>query len=143
MLNRFSIKQRMVLILGLIVILFGCMGFFANTGVNRVRDVAIDKTSHIMLEDQKAKIKVATHAMALSIGQSIKKIANTEKRVEIIRSAVDNIRFEEDQSGYFFVYENTTNIALPSKKELQGKDLKEVKDANGIYLVKGLRDVSK
>ena len=117
MLHRFSIKQRMVLILGLIVILFGCMGFFANTGVNRVRDVAIDKTSHIMLEDQKAKIKVATHAMALSIGQSIKKIADTEKRVEVIRSAVDNIRFRKRINLDIFLYTKIQSTSLCRRKK--------------------------
>ena len=31
---------------------------------------------------------------------------------------------------------------MPPKKELQGKDLKEVKDANGVYLVQALRNQS-
>nr|WP_319495014.1 methyl-accepting chemotaxis protein [uncultured Desulfobacter sp.] len=56
---------------------------------------------------------------------------------------IDDIRFEEDKSGYFFIYQETTNVALPPKKEIQGKDLKNTKDANGVYLVKELRALSK
>ena len=96
-----------------------------------------------MIENQKEKIKVATHSIALAIGKSIEKIDDEQSKIELIRSAVDDIRFEQDKSGYFFVYQNTTNVALPPKKELQGKDLKNVKDANDVFLVKELRDLSK
>ena len=53
------------------------------------------------------------------------------------------IRFESDKSGYYFVYNGTTNVALPPKKELQGKDLGDLKDKNGVYLVRDLRDKAK
>jgi methyl-accepting chemotaxis protein len=33
---------------------------------------------------------------------------------------VDPIRFEDDKSGYFFVYQKTVNVALPPKKEGPG-----------------------
>ena len=53
---------------------------------------------------------------------------------------VDPILFEEDQSGYFFVYNGTTSVSLPPKKELQGKDLK---DPNGVRLVVELYNTAK
>ncbi len=143
MLNRFSIKQRIYLILFLFFTLFVSMIWFTINNSNNVRKLAILDTADIMLKDQKAKLKVATHSIALAIGQNIKDIDEEQKKIHAIRLAIDNIRFETDNSGYYFVYQGTTNIALPPKKELQGKDLKNLKDKNGVYLVKDLRDKSK
>ncbi len=143
MLDRFSIKQRMFLIIALFFALFIGMVWFSINGSNNVRDIAVNDVAKVMLEDQKDKLKVATHSIAVAIGKSLEKIENEQEKIELIRLAVDDIRFEQDKSGYFFVYQNTTNVALPPKKELQGKDLKNTKDANGVYLVKELRDLSK
>jgi methyl-accepting chemotaxis protein len=63
--------------------------------------------------------------------------------VAIIRSLVDKIRYESDKSGYFLVYDGTTNVALPPKKELQGKDLAGLKDKNGVMIVQEMRDKAK
>ncbi|MBV5328858.1 MAG: cache domain-containing protein [Chlorobium sp.] len=52
----------------------------------------------------------------------------------------DDTRFEEEQSGYCFVYENTVNVALPPAKVKQGNDLGGLKDKNGIYFVKELME---
>lgn len=143
MLNRFSIKQRMFFIIALFFILFVCMVWFSISGSNNVRDLAISDVAKVMLEDQKDKLKVATHSVALAIGQNIKSFDSEQEKIDAIRLAIDEIRFETDKSGYYFVYQDTTNIALPPKKELQGKDLKDLKDKNGVYLVRDLRDKSK
>jgi len=143
MLNHFSIKGRMYLIIVSILVLFLIMIWFAFDGSRRARDLAIEETGRVMLEDQKDKIRVATHSIALAIGRSIEKIQDEEGKINAIRLAVDDIRFEEDKSGYYFVYRDTMNIALPPKKELQGKDLQDMKDKNNVYLVKELRDQAK
>ena len=143
MLNHFSIKGRMYLIIVSILVLFLIMIWFAFDGSRRARDLAIEETGRVMLEDQKDKIRVATHSIALAIGRSIEKIQDEEGKINAIRLAVDDIRFEEDKSGYYFVYRDTMNIALPPKKELQGKDLQDMKDKNNVYLVKELKDQAK
>ena len=109
MLNRFSIKGRMYLIIVSILVLFLLMVWFAISSSGRVRDLAIEKTGQAMFEDQKQKIKVATHSTALTIGNSIKNMADEDGRIAAIRLAVDDIRFEADNSGYYFVYQDTTN----------------------------------
>ncbi len=143
MLNRFSIKQRMFFIIALFFILFVCMVWFSISGSNNVRDLAISDVAKVMLEDQKDKLKVATHSIALAIGQNIKSLDSEQEKIDAIRLSIDDVRFEKDNSGYYFVYQDTTNIALPPKKSLQGKDLKDLKDKNGVYLVKDLRDNAK
>lgn len=139
MLNRFTVKQRMYIIIGLILILFIGMAWAAVNSSNKVRDMAMSSTEKVMLEDQKDKIRVATHSVALSVGHAIEDVSETEARVEIIRNLIDDIRFEADESGYYFVYRKTTNVALPPNKDLQGKDLGDLSDKNGVKLVEELR----
>ncbi|MDK9705781.1 MAG: methyl-accepting chemotaxis protein [Desulforhopalus sp.] len=143
MLKRFSVKGRMYLIILAIFTLFLVMVFFAVQSGNRVKALGLNKTGEIMLADQKAKLQVASHSLALAIGHAIEKVDSPEKKIEIIRTLVDDIRFEEDKSGYYFVYQGTTNVALPPKKESQGKDLGEMKDKNGVYLVRDLQTKAK
>lgn len=143
MLKRFSVKGRMYLIILAIFTLFLVMVFFAVQSGNRVKALGLNKTGEIMLADQKAKLQVASHSLALAIGHAIEKVESPEKKIEIIRALVDDIRFEEDKSGYYFVYQGTTNVALPPKKESQGKDLGEMKDKNGVYLVRDLQAKAK
>jgi methyl-accepting chemotaxis protein len=130
----------MYLIIVAILTLFLVMVFFAVQNGYKVRDLGLRKTGEVMLADQKAKLQVATHSMALTIGHAIEKIDDPEKKIELIRTLVDDIRFEDDKSGYYFVYQGTINVALPPKKESQGKDLAETADKNGVYLVRELRD---
>ncbi|MFT5698952.1 MAG: methyl-accepting chemotaxis protein [Desulforhopalus sp.] len=143
MLNRFSVKGRMYLIIGAILVLFLLMIFFAVQNGNKVRDLGLQEVSSVMLADQKAKIQVASHTAALTVGHAIEGVTDKEEQIEMIRKLLDDIRFEEDKSGYFFVYDGTVNVALPPKKEAQGKDLNDTKDANGVYLVRELRDLAK
>jgi methyl-accepting chemotaxis protein len=140
MLNRFSVKGRLYLVIVSIVFLFVLMLWFAVTNSHKVRDMGLAKTGAVMLEDQKAKLRVATHTAALTVGHAIEGVADKQQQIEIIRKLVDDIRFEDDQSGYYFVYENTVNVALPPGKAKQGKDLGDLKDKNGVLFVKELMD---
>lgn len=138
MLNRFTVKGRMFLIVGTILLLFVVMVFFTLSLGTKIKEYGVSTTGDIMLDDQKAKIQVASHTIALSLGNAITQVDSSEEKIDLIRRNIDNIRFEDDRSGYYFVYKRTTNVALPPKKELQGKDLGDLKDKNGVYLVREL-----
>jgi len=142
MLRNLSVKARMFLIMGAIAVLFVLMIFFAIHNGNKVRDLGLAKTEEIMLVDQKAKIQVASHSVALALGHAIADVADVDKRIEIIRTLIDDIRFEDDKSGYFFVYKGTVNVALPPSKQKQGQDLGDLHDKNGVYLVRDLLKVA-
>jgi methyl-accepting chemotaxis protein len=133
----------MYVVIVTILLLFMVMVFFAIQNGVKARDTGIEITGQVMLDDQKAKIQIASHAMALSVGHAIEDIAEKTKQTETIRKLVDDIRYEADSSGYFFVYEETTCLAMPVKKQLQGKEMGETKDKNGVYLVKELRNAAK
>lgn len=137
MLRRLSINARMLLLTGIMAVFtVTCLYGFLR-GVDAVGTIGVESSVNAMLEGEKRKLQVATHSMAVSLGAAIDGLSN-EASVETIRKLVDEIRFESDKSGYYFVYKGTVNVALPPKKELQGKDLSGVKDKNGVFLVSEL-----
>ncbi|PID77559.1 MAG: chemotaxis protein [Deltaproteobacteria bacterium] len=134
--NHISIKAKMRWILAAIIVLFVVMLFFSTLGYNSLKEMATERISSKMLEGHKDKLQVATHSMALSLGQAIAGISDKERQKEILRAAVDDIRFEKDKSGYFFIYEGTVNVALPTKPEIIGRDLGQAKDKNNVFFVR-------
>jgi len=138
--QRTRIKTRILFILTGSILLFLVMLSFSYSTAGQIRDLGIDETGKVMLADQKAKLQVASHAMAIALGEAIKKAgASTPAEIALlIRGMVDSIRFEDDQSGYFFVYQGTINVAFPVKQESQGKDLGDLKDKNGVYVIREL-----
>ncbi|OEU68622.1 MAG: chemotaxis protein [Desulfovibrio sp. S3730MH75] len=143
MIKNLSIGGRFVLLLAtmfLFLLLSGSMFMMQN---QEIADYGVDQVQRVMLADQKAKIKVATKTIAFALGEDLKDVPGLDNKIEFIRKSVDKIRFEEDKSGYFFVYKGTINVALPPKKSLQGKDLKGAKDKNGVYFVQELDRAAK
>lgn len=141
--NRLSIKARMFFIVGAIMVLFAVMIWFAISGSNTVETLAIKKTSDVMLKDQQNKLQVATHALALALGHAIENITNKEDQLKIFRRHISDIRFEEDKSGYFMIYQDTTMAAHPIREDLNGKDLKGLKDKNNNFFVKKMAEQAK
>lgn len=65
--------------------------------------------------------------------QSLSEEEAQKKTKEIFR----DLEFGED--GYFFVYDyNGVNLAHPKKPQLEGKNLWQVKDTNGVFLIQSL-----
>ncbi|MCJ2164982.1 MULTISPECIES: methyl-accepting chemotaxis protein [unclassified Pseudodesulfovibrio] len=135
MLRKITIKVRILLLIcSIVVFTIGFTLAFLN-GVSKVKDIGVERSTTAMLEGEKRKIHVATQAMADSIAEAIADIPDLDTKITVIRKLVDTIRFEDDNSGYFFVYDKTVNIALPPNHSLQGKDLGHLKDPNGVQLV--------
>jgi len=143
MLCRLSVKGRMFLLIGSIMFLFVVMGGLAIRNVVQVNEASIARMGDVMLADQKEKLHVASHTIAIAVGHAIADVKDPDERIAIIRQMVDDIRFEEDESGYYFVYDGTVVVALPPKKELQGTDMAEKADRNGVLFVPELQDQAK
>ena len=138
MLRKVTINTRMIGLIVLIVIFTIGISLAFFSGIKSIKDVGVNRAADAMLEGEKRKIKVGTHSMAVSIGAAIAGVKDPAEQAEIIRKLVKDIRFEADKSGYYFVYRETTCVALPTKPAAQGSDLKNTKDKNGVYLVQEL-----
>ncbi|RRJ85381.1 methyl-accepting chemotaxis protein [Aestuariirhabdus litorea] len=60
------------------------------------------------------------------------------------KEVIRRLRFDEDQSGYVFGYNyDAINVAMGPNPALEGKDLSNLKDANGQYVIKDLIAIAK
>ncbi|MFZ5811801.1 MAG: methyl-accepting chemotaxis protein [Thermodesulfobacteriota bacterium] len=138
MLRKLSVSCRILGLLILVAIFLAGVVWAFYSGISGIKNISLADAQRVMFEGQKQKLQVATHTAALAIAEVIKDVADNDARVELIRKMVDPIRFEDDKSGYFFVYQKTINVALPPKKEAQGTDLGGSKDKNGVFYVQEL-----
>ncbi|PKN39991.1 MAG: histidine kinase, partial [Deltaproteobacteria bacterium HGW-Deltaproteobacteria-18] len=136
---RFGIRNRLLFLVGIMLIFMGAVVSFFVYQASGTKDQMIAKVGQIMNADARDKIMVATTNMASSLGSAVEGMTADSERIDTIRRLINTIRFEEDKSGYFFVYQETVCRVLPTKKENEGKDLGGAKDVNGLPFVQELR----
>ncbi len=91
------------------------------------------------LEWNKKIAKNVVHSQAVMISEFIKDISDSTDRILFIRRSIDLVRFYEDKSGYFYVYDfNCINIAHATQKDLQGQNLYDYQDTKGKYVIREL-----
>ncbi len=136
-LNRLTIKYRMMLLVAGVALLFALMLFFTWRTANAVKQIGLGQTKEVMLDGQKEKLEAVTRTMAVVIANRIRNIADAREQINAVRRMLNNVRYEHDRSGYFFVFRGSKTIAH-IKKSLYGKDMGSIKDKNGTYFVKDL-----
>ncbi len=136
MLNKTSIGKRMYLVIFSIFLLFSVMLSFSYYGNMQLENISLGLVEESMLTQNKDKLQTITHAMAHTLSQAIREQEDPERKTETIRRLLDQLRFEPDKSGYFFVNRGTISIAQPAVKALQGTDTGSIKDKNGVLLIK-------
>ncbi|OIN99761.1 MAG: chemotaxis protein [Desulfovibrionaceae bacterium CG1_02_65_16] len=142
MLRNYSISKRFYALF-LVTTLFvaGLLGAFYLTA-RSITNAGVGVTKTLMLDEERGRIKALTHAQAQALGDLTSGLADDDAKLAVIAKAIDNVRFESDESGYFFVYKGTVNAAHPTQKQLIGKDLAETKDSNGVTYVRELADAA-
>ncbi|HWR03125.1 MAG TPA: methyl-accepting chemotaxis protein [Humidesulfovibrio sp.] len=131
-----TIKIRIVLLITIAVVFAALVGGAFTQQLLQVRDYAARQTQQVMLAGEKDKLKLSVHSLAMSLGEVVKDLPPDKKlAAETMRRLVSTIRYEDDQSGYFFIYEGTTVVTVPIKPELTGKDMSGAKDKNGVSYV--------
>ena len=143
MLRQMSIGARIIAIISLlifcIILLITTMVFTANN----VKNIGIADAQQVMLEGEKNKLFLGTHTIAAALGEALKGVADPAQQAEIIGRYINDIRFENDKSGYYFVYRGTVVFVHPVQPALAGKDLNNTSDANGVYYVRELNENAK
>jgi methyl-accepting chemotaxis protein len=138
-----GIRNRLLLLVGVMLVFIGAVvAFFVLQGAS-TKTQMIDRVGVIMTEEAKDKIMVLTQAITQSVVAEIKDARDQDEIINIIKNLVYGIRFEKDQSGYIFVYQETTNRVMPPNPKLEGTDLKDLKDPNGLYLIRELYETAK
>jgi hypothetical protein len=83
--------------------------------------------------------QTVVHTQAVSLGNLLKDIHTKAERENLIRIAIDPVRFYDDNSGYFYVYQfDCVNIAHATQKDLVGQNLYDYQDTHGKYVIREL-----
>ncbi len=141
MLRAISISQRItcfVILMITMTISMAILSFFMTSGVIN-EGTAVARSQ--LLDSQRARIKDVTHASALGLAAMTKDLPKQEQ-LRVITDYVEKSRFEDDSSGYFYVYEGTISVAHPTQKQLIGKDLSGTADKQGVHYVTELHKAS-
>jgi methyl-accepting chemotaxis protein len=95
-------------------------------------------TGEVMMAGQREKIRLGTQTMAVAIGKALEGITDRQEQHDIIKSYIQDYRFEDDQSGYYYTYIGTVIFMHPTLPQREGEDLGNTTDANGVYYVRDL-----
>ena len=137
MLRNFSISQRIIFF---VIIMIALIISIAGLSVRMTEGVIADGTAlakEMLLDSQRARIKDITHSQALGLAAMTQGQPEAEQ-LRTITQYVDSARFENDSSGYFYVYKGTVSAAHPLQKQLLGKDLASTADSRGVHYVSEL-----
>jgi len=138
MLNNMSIRYRIFSLLGPTLACLVIAVFMLVKTMGTIGDYSVNETQTIMMDMQKAKLKVAVSTMAKALGTMTRDMGQ-ERKIEELRKAVNDNLYEKDKSGYFFIYKGTVVVAHPITPANHGKDFKDKKDKTGFHHVKAMK----
>ncbi|MCL2878878.1 MAG: methyl-accepting chemotaxis protein, partial [Treponema sp.] len=138
MFRNISIGTRILLItvlLLVIIIALTAAMYFTTLNVQRMD---LKESENIMLDGKKEMIKLGTETMATALGKALTGVTDRQQQHDIIKSYIQDYRFEDDKSGYYFTYIGTVIFMHPTLPQREGEDLGKTADANGVYYVSEL-----
>jgi len=136
MLSNISIKWKGILIVLLCLLGIGTQEYLS---INNAREIMIEEKKVKLKEVVKFAIDNVTYFANLAERQLITEDAAKEQAKEMLR----HIRYT-DNNDYIFVYDfNGNNLVTGTKTELEGKNLIDLKDKNGVALIAELINAAK
>ncbi|RYD01232.1 hypothetical protein N752_31260 [Desulforamulus aquiferis] len=143
MLRKISMSKRIYAIVILMVMALSIMLVTLTWGIGRVSDISVQDAQLVMLDNQKETLKISVDSMAEALGNVIKEEPSIFKQQELLRKAISTIRFEDDESGYYFIYDfSGFNIAHPTKPQYQGTHRLNSRDQDGKAYIMELRNIA-
>ncbi len=139
MFKKLSLKMKIiVLFLGYCLALVALI--VSGLWSEREARISVEENMNTIIRSEiELKLKLATDMLASSLGMLVKELSE-ENQVMLLNQAISEFRFEDDKSGYFFAYKDYTPIVHPVRPDLVGKSLYNLKDANGVFYVRELKD---
>lgn len=96
------------------------------------------------LSTDQAVLKAVVHSAAQGLG-AVAVGKDGTYSTEVIRRYVDAVRFLEDRTGYFFVYDSTNNfnVAHATFRDFPGQDKTNYQDSRGMYVIRELSKIAR
>jgi two-component system NarL family sensor kinase len=98
----------------------------------------VDSFTKMIFELRRGELKNYTELAITSVKHAYQNAGvNNVDAQEEAKKILRNLEFGED--GYFFVYDyQGINVVHPKKPQLEGKNLWNLKDSNGVFLIRSL-----
>jgi methyl-accepting chemotaxis protein len=133
-----SIGVRIIIIISVLALFIIGLMATIHFVAHDIKDLGIAGAEEEMLEGQQEKIRLGTQTMAVALGKALEGISDRREQHDIISSYINDYRFEEDASGYYYTYIGTVIFMHPTLPQREGEDLGQTADANGVYYVREL-----
>ena len=137
-----SLKYKILILIFGSFLSFAVLVGLVFIGEKEIAEQSVERLHDLIQEEVEQKLKLSTDSVAQSLGALIKGL-DEKQQIAVIAKAIEEFRFEDDKSGYYFAYKEYVPVAHPTRKDLLGKSLAEAKDVNGVYYVRELFDTSK
>jgi methyl-accepting chemotaxis protein len=138
MLRNISIGIRIIGITLILILAIVSLIFVIYVTAARIKESGLADTEEVMMAGQQEKIRLGTQSMAVALSKALEGVEDRQKQHDIIKSYIQDYRFEEDQSGYYYTYIGTVIFMHPTLPQREGEDLGNTADANGVYYVREL-----
>lgn len=125
----------LVIVLILFTVLTG-VGYHQMT--NKIKVIGVQSAGDEMLAGYKSELKDIVDVMATTLAAATEGMTDEREIIETYHKLSRDVRFFPDESGYFFIYKETVNVMLPTIPRLEGKDLIDLKDVNGVKPIVGM-----
>lgn len=139
---KFSLKISILVFVLITFSLITALGY--HILASDIRDMGIKQSRDTMLQGYKNELKDIVDVMALSLSSAVQGV-NDEKEIhDIFTKLVSKARFFPDKSGYYFIYKLGGIVFVhASNPNLEGKNLIDLKDPDGKFLIQELENVSR
>jgi methyl-accepting chemotaxis protein len=109
--------------------------YFTAAGV---KDAGVAEAKEVMLEGERERLKLGTQTMAVALSKALRDVQDRREQHDVIKTYIQDYRFEEDHSGYYYTYIGTVIFMHPTLPQREGEDLGNTADGNGVYYVRDL-----
>jgi methyl-accepting chemotaxis protein len=145
LLEKLSTKAQLRFIIGVTVLgmlaLFGIGYYNLDHAVDQLFMPAVEKT---MREDVERELKALVQSQVGLIHRELAKVSTREEKIKLVEDLLQESRFYDDNSGYFFAYTNDgIRITVPVNTSGNGKNFWDLRDTLGNFLVRDLAEAGK
>lgn len=120
--------------------------FFTNTHMSTLvfTEVTIPQLSSALQSKYEYGLKSVVDVAAQDLADRLKGVTDPKEQYALIEKYTDYQRFFPNDEGYLFTYKTDgTRINVPTNKAQNGKNVIDLKDSDGVYMVRELIEAGK
>ncbi|MGV6996618.1 methyl-accepting chemotaxis protein [Desulfovibrio sp. QI0430] len=120
--------------------------FYTNTHMSTLvfTEVTIPQLSSALQSKYEYGLKSVIDVAAQDLADRLKGVTDLTEQYALIEKYTDYQRFFPNDEGYLFTYKTDgTRINVPTNKAQNGKNLIDLKDSDGVYMVRELIEAAK